>query len=226
MLKAALGDGSVFGMPKSNCVFCNAFMNDCQASIDRLINRMRSAYICVNAVVEIFMRRAYIVPMDRTTNLLGALALGITDRIQSGMKDALERTGESAAAIIVLGYAPGLSVEVLRQVLDRSHPGTVRLIDRLEKDGLVVRRKAEDGRAVALHLTRRGGKLRQQLMDRRLDTLEEALEGFTAKERQVLGDLLSKVLTNLPETEMAKHRICRLCSVSTCNNCPIPGNAV
>jgi len=172
------------------------------------------------------MHHAYIVSMDRTTNLLGALALGLSDRIQSSLKTVLERSGESAAAIIVLGYAPGLSVETLRQVLERSHPGTVRLIDRLEQDGLVERREASDGRAVALHLTRQGTKTRQQLMAQRLDTLEAALEGLTATERDRLGDLLAKVLTNLPETEMSKHNICRLCSVATCTNCPIPGNAV
>jgi len=164
--------------------------------------------------------------MDRTTNLLGAMALAITDRITSGMREAFDRSGEMAAALVVLGYAPGMSVEVLRQVLDRSHPGTVRLIDRLEDDGLVERRQATDGRAVALHLTRKGSKLRQQLMDRRLDTLEQALDGLAASERKVLGDLLSKVLTNLPESEMAKHRICRLCAVPTCKQCPIPGNAI
>jgi len=172
------------------------------------------------------MRHAYIAEVDHTTNLLGALALAITDRIRSGMKDTFDRSGETAAAIVVLGYAPGLSVEPLRQVLDLSHPGTVRLIDRLEEDGLVERRKAADGRAVALHLTRKGGRLRKRLMDRRLDTLEEALEGFTADERLVLGRLMVKVLTNLPESEMAKHRICRLCAVQLCRDCPIPGNAI
>ena len=141
------------------------------------------------------MHHAYIVSMDRTTNLLGALALGLSDRIQSSLKTVLERSGESAAAIIVLGYAPGLSVETLRQVLERSHPGTVRLIDRLEQDGLVERREASDGRAVALHLTRQGTKTRQQLMAQRLDTLEAALEGLTATERDRLGDLLGNVQT-------------------------------
>lgn len=173
-----------------------------------------------------FMRYAYIAGMDRTTNLLGALALAITDRVRSGMQNTFDRSGETAAAIVVLGYAPGMSVELLRQVLALSHPGTVRLIDRLEEDGLVDRRKASDGRAVALHLTPKGGTLRRQLMDSRLETLESALSGLTAQERLVLGDLLSKVLTNLPETEMAKHRICRLCSVPTCSNCPIPGHAI
>ncbi len=172
------------------------------------------------------MHHAYIADMDRTTNLLGALALAVTDRIRSGMKDTLDRSGETAAAMVVLGYAPGLSVEPLRQVLELSHPGTVRLIDRLEEDGLVERRKAADCRAVALHLTRKGSRLRKKLMDRRLDTLEAALEGLTADERIVLGRLMAKVLTNLPETEMAKHRICRLCAVPLCKDCPIPGNAI
>ena len=172
------------------------------------------------------MRCAYIEDMDRTTNLLGALALAITDRIKSGMKNTFDRSGETAAAIVVLGYAPGLSVEILRQVLALSHPGTVRLIDRLEEDGLVERRKADDGRAVALHLTAKGSKLRQRLMDRRLDMLEAALKGLSDDDRLVFGNLLAKVLANLPETEMAKHRICRLCSVKTCADCPIPGQAI
>lgn len=164
--------------------------------------------------------------MDRTTNLLGATALAITDRIGAQLRDMLGRSGETAAAIVVLGYAPGLSVEILRQVLDLSHPGTVRLIDRLEEDGRVERRKAADGRAVALHLTPTGVKLRVELMDSRLDTLEAALTGLTANERLVLGQLLGKILTNLPGSEMAKHRICRLCAVRVCSDCPIPAHAV
>ncbi len=163
--------------------------------------------------------------MDRTTNLLGASALAITDRLGAQMREMLGRSGETAPAIVVLGYAPGLSVETLRQVLGLSHPGTVRLVDRLEEDGLVERHKAADGRAVALHLTLQGVKLRAELMDRRLDMLEATLEELTADERLVLGKLLAKILTNLPESEMAKHRICRLCAVKLCSECPIPGHA-
>lgn len=163
---------------------------------------------------------------DRTTNLLGATALAITDRIGEQMRGLLDRSGEAGAAIIVLGYAPGLSVEILRQVLGLSHPGAVRLIDRLEDDGMVERRSATDGRAVALHLTAQGTELRGQLMQRRLDMLEAALDGLCGDERVLLGQLLTKVLSNLPESEMAKHRICRLCAVRICKDCPIPGHAI
>ena len=164
--------------------------------------------------------------MDSTTNLLGALALAITDRIETHMREEIHRSGEAAAAIIFLGCIPGLSVEILRQVLQLSHPGTVRLIDRLEDDGSVERRKTEDGRAVALHLTPDGDELRGRLMKRRLNVLETALARLTADERLTLGSLIAKVLANLPQTELDKHHICRLCSVRLCgNDCPIPGDA-
>ncbi|MEM7705870.1 MAG: MarR family transcriptional regulator [Pseudomonadota bacterium] len=171
-------------------------------------------------------RGIYIATVDKTTNLLGAVAIALNDRIRSGLDEVLHRKGESAAALVVVGYAPGLAVETLRQVLGRSHPGTVRLIDRLEDDGLVERRKGEDGRAVALHLTLKGSRLRKKLLSRRLDVLEAGLKGLSAQDRQHLGNLLEKVLANLPETEMAKHRICRLCEVRLCRQCPIRGNAV
>ena len=173
------------------------------------------------------MRRDYVPPMpDRTTNLLGALALAMTDRFGSQLNDTLQRSGETPAAIVVLGYAPGLSVEILRQVLGLSHPGTVRLIDRLEEDGAVERRRAVDGRAVALHLTAHGRRVRTRLMDRRLDAIEAALTGLTVEERVVFGQLLAKVLKAMPESEMDKHRICRLCAVRLCSECPIPGHAI
>lgn len=172
------------------------------------------------------MQGAYDWTMDGTANLLGALALGITDRIQSDIKKTLDRSGESAAAIIVIGYVPGLSVEPLRQVLALSHPGTVRLIDRLKEDSYVERRKAKDGRAVALHLTPKGEKLRQFLMDNRLNVLEGFLAPLSSEERVMFSELMAKVLSGLPDSEMDKHRICRMCSVKACPDCPIPGHAI
>ena len=86
---------------------------------------------------------------ERTANLLGALALTVADRIA---------TGSDAAALITLrNYAEGEPLDLLRRALALSHPGVVRLADRLERRGLVERYRSErDGRAVALRLTRAG----------------------------------------------------------------------
>ncbi|MBT0586149.1 MarR family winged helix-turn-helix transcriptional regulator [Alteromonas oceanisediminis] len=164
--------------------------------------------------------------MKSTANLLGALTMALTDRIRGSTQKLLERAGESPAAIVVIGYVPGISVELLRQVLGLSHPGTVRLIDRLSDDGYVERQKAKDGRAVALHLTTAGTDLRANLMDSRIEILENAVESLSSNEQEMLGHLLSKVLSTLPETEMDKHHICRLCSTTACPDCPIRGNAI
>ena len=164
--------------------------------------------------------------MDSTTNLLGALTRAVSDRVEAGLRANLNRSGEAASAVVFLGYTPGISVEILRQVLSLSHPGTVRLIDRLVEDGLVERRKSEDGRAVALHLTRSGDKLRTELLNVRNDVLESALGSLSKKERETFGHLTAKVLSALPQTELDKHHICRQCSVSLCSrDCPIPGHA-
>lgn len=164
--------------------------------------------------------------MDSTTNLLGALARAVSDRVEAGLRANLNRSGEAASAVVFLGYTPGISVEILRQVLTLSHPGTVRLIDRLVDDGLVERRKTEDGRAVALHLTRNGDKLRTELLKVRNDVLETALHNLSEDEREIFGRLTAKVLSALPQTELDKHHICRQCSVRLCSgDCPIPGYA-
>ncbi len=164
--------------------------------------------------------------MDSTTNLLGALTRALSDRVEAGLQENINRSGEAASAVVFLGYTPGISVEILRQVLSLSHPGTVRLIDRLVDDGLVERRKTKDGRAVALHLTRNGERLRTGLLNVRNDVLEATLSGLSKEERGTFGRLIAKVLSALPQSELDKHHICRQCSVSLCSSdCPIPGHA-
>jgi DNA-binding MarR family transcriptional regulator len=192
-------------------------MRDAYKSIIKL------KFMCGTHTIADMKQKTY---SNSAANILGALSVAITDRIRTTTQQFLVRAGESAGAIVIIGYVPGISVELLRQVLGLSHPGTVRLIDRLRDDELVERQKAKDGRAVALHLTKRGAQLRSQLMESRLELLENAVNVLTDEEQQLLEALLSKVLKTLPETEMAKHQICRLCLTSACLDCPIKGNAI
>ena len=56
-------------------------------------------------------------PSDRLVNLFGALALGVMDRVRWATVDKMALGGEAAAALIVIGHAPGLSVDQLARVL-------------------------------------------------------------------------------------------------------------
>ena len=85
--------------------------------------------------------------IDQTANMLGAVALAVSDAIHETAREIVSHSGETPAALVVIGYGTGPSNDSLLRVLGLSHPGTVRLVDRLVKDGLVERRHERVGRA-------------------------------------------------------------------------------
>lgn len=161
---------------------------------------------------------------DRAANLLGAVALAVADRIEHAGRAVLKHAGETPAALVVIGYGLGPSNDRLRQILGLSHPGAVRLIDRLVADGLVERREGRDRRAIALHLTRRGNALREQLLKGRLAAIRPLLTPLTEKEQAVFAALLEKVLSGLATTDLERCTTCRLCDDRACSDCPIPAD--
>lgn len=160
---------------------------------------------------------------DRTLNLLGALALSITDALNSVVEVKAGYGGEAPAALVTLGVDPGLSINALRQVLNLSHPGTVRLIDRLESQGLVERRSGSDGRTLALFLTEAGRDRRNAILAERRHPLQLALSALTQSDRQHLTILLEKMLTAMTTSEQRNFTICRLCEEEVCpaDRCPV-----
>lgn len=172
----------------------------------------------------IFVPNAHITPAmtDRTANLLGALGLAVADRIGEAARQTLNHAGETPAALVVIGYGLGPSNDQLRRILGLSHPGCVRLVDRLVADGLVERREGHDRRAIALHLTPEGHALREALLKERLAMIRPVLEPLTSDEEQTLAALLHKLLAALPATDLERCTLCRLCDNGVCTDCPIP----
>ncbi|MDS3859966.1 MarR family transcriptional regulator [Thermosynechococcaceae cyanobacterium BACA0444] len=159
----------------------------------------------------------------RTLNLLGALALSIMDTVNAGVASQAGYGGETAAALVTLGADPGLSINALRQILNLSHPGTVRLIDRLATANLVERRAGVDGRTLALFLTEVGQQRRQAILKARREQLQLAVNTLTEDERQQLTGLLEKMLTAMTTSELRNFEICRLCEEEVCpaDRCPV-----
>jgi DNA-binding MarR family transcriptional regulator len=158
---------------------------------------------------------------ERTGNLLGALALTLADQIG---------TGSDAAALITLrNYAEGEPLDLLRRALALSHPGVVRLADRLERRGLVERRRSErDGRAVALRLTPAGRRAADEAQAARADTVDTALAALSKDERQALDGMLERMLAAHTTDATASLVICRLCDPAVCGHpdrCPVTQGA-
>jgi MarR family transcriptional repressor of emrRAB len=155
-------------------------------------------------------------------NLLGALSLVVMDRIEQGARDIIGHAGETPAALIVIGYGPGITNDKLRRILGLSHSGTVRLVDRLVSDRLVERRPRKDGREVALHLTAKGAAPRKDLLTSRISAVASFVDVLSPSERKQLGELIRGVLTRQDTSEMDRFTICRMCDTGVCSNCPLP----
>lgn len=162
--------------------------------------------------------------VNRTANLLGVVALAVADRIESTAREILSHVGETPAAVVVIGYGLGPSNDELRRILGLSHPGTVRLVDRLVADGLVERREGRDKRVNALYLSKRGSAFRQKLLKGRLAAIRPLLAPLTGHEQETLAALLHKVLSSMETTDLERCTLCRLCDDSVCSDCPIPAS--
>ncbi len=161
---------------------------------------------------------------NRTSNLLGVVGLTVANRIEQTARDLLGHSGETPAALVVIGYGLGPTNDELRRILGLSHSGTVRLVDRLVREGLVERRPGRDNREIALHVTRRGKSLREQILKERLAAMDSLIAPLTADEEETLAGLLHKLLSSMETTDLERRNLCRLCDNRVCTDCPIPAD--
>jgi DNA-binding MarR family transcriptional regulator len=161
--------------------------------------------------------------VDRTANLLGATGLALHDRIAGAMADASGRSMADAAALNAIGQAPGTSIRAVAIVTGLTHPGAVRVIDRLERDGLVERGAGADGRTVGVRLTAAGASLFRRQTRARAEALEALVAGLSVSDRVALEELLVALLGALTTSEEQAEHTCRLCDESSCpqERCPV-----
>jgi DNA-binding MarR family transcriptional regulator len=162
----------------------------------------------------------------RTANLLGALALTLADRADAAVRHGAGVAGSDAAALVTLrNYAEGQPLDLLRRALALSHPGVVRVADRLQARGLVERRRSDvDGRAVALRLTPAGRRAADEALAARGEAIGAALGALDATERRTLDGMLERMLGAETTDTTASLVICRMCDPDVCGHparCPV-----
>ena len=168
---------------------------------------------------------------QRTANLLGALALTLTDRAAAAVQaDAGVSRSDAAALVTLRNYAEGEPLDLLRRALALSHPGVVRLADRLQARGLVERhRGGGDKRAVALKLTKAGRDAADAALAARADAIDAALETLDAGQRSALAPMLERMLGAQTTDATASLVICRMCDPDVCGHpdrCPVTQAAI
>jgi DNA-binding MarR family transcriptional regulator len=165
------------------------------------------------------------VTLDRQANLLGALALVITDQTGQAAAAAAGQSVSAAAALSALHhFLDRPTLDQLRKVLGLTPSGAVRLVDRLADAGLVTRGTGRDGRSRSVALTEAGTRVAQQITAARAGLLTSALDEMSPADRQTLHTLMSQIMTNIVRRKDGGAWTCRLCDLSACGraagHCP------
>ena len=160
--------------------------------------------------------------LDRAANVLGALAGTVTDQVAAAMAAAagLPAKGSTTALAGLSAIAEFLdspTVDQVRQVLGLTPSGAVRLIDRLEADGLVARGPGADGRSRAITLTERGRAGAAALARSRRAVLTTMLAGFSADELPAVQVMLARMMRAAVYAKAGGAWICRLCDLTACD---------
>lgn len=149
------------------------------------------------------------------------MALALSDAV---IADARRQVPQNidAAGLTLIGHVPGMSILELSKGLALSHPGTVRLVDRMVADGFVNRtRSEEDGRTVALTLTPKGEEQERAVLVSRSMSLKCALSHLSDEEVTMLSQISQKLSNAVVTDEYSALRICRLCDSTVCVGCPV-----
>lgn len=128
---------------------------------------------------------------------------GLIGRVKLKLFDAMEKELapydiSAAQYVILVGLANGIdSASGLCKGASYDPGAMTRMIDRLERKGLVRRvRSPEDRRVVRLALTAEGKAAYPKLIASAAEVTNRSLEGFTKPEVQQLEALLQRILDN------------------------------
>lgn len=157
------------------------------------------------------------------SNLLGACSLGIADIIERVAATTIDHGGQAASVLVTLAAEPTMTTSRLAAALSLSQPAVVRILDRLEAEGLLVRERQEDARFRRLTLTHAGEERCFAILDQRASQLAPLLAMLTDTEQAQLLPILEKLLAAMTTDLSRSYALCRLCDASACHEtgCPV-----
>lgn len=170
----------------------------------------------------------------RLANIFGALTLAVADDLREATETATGQAAAGPSALVALHeFLDRPTVDELRRVVGLTHSGAVRLIDRLEERGFVVRRAGGDARSVSIVLTAKGRRAAERVLTARARAVNAAIAELSSTERASLTALCETLLATITHrrvTERARDRppaggwLCRLCDLEACGrprgDCP------
>ena len=117
-----------------------------------------------------------------------------TRRITKELARRANVTGPQLTVVKLLETIGDLSLSELSDKIRAQNSTVTGIIDRMEREGLVLRvRSTEDRRVVRIHLTEKGQQLAREIPVEPMEILRSALSGLTAAETTEMLRLMTKV---------------------------------
>lgn len=156
-------------------------------------------------------------------NRIAAFATMLQDRMEESFDNLSPR---AASVLLTLSNRGPCTVSRIAEIVGTSQPTATRLINGLEKRGL-VRRRSRDGRNVVVLLIKPGEKTARSLQRRRTELVGAMLSELTAPERTVLAELVDKLLFANTRDRTHARTTCRYCDhgCAESDRCPVDGKA-
>jgi DNA-binding MarR family transcriptional regulator len=115
-------------------------------------------------------------------------------RITKELARRVELTGPQLTVLKVLESVGDLSLSVLSERIRAQNSTVTGIIDRMEREGLVLRaRSTEDRRVVNIRLTDKGSKIARGVAVEPIEIFRAALQSLSASEMQDLLAILTKI---------------------------------
>ncbi|MBP1888698.1 DNA-binding MarR family transcriptional regulator [Clostridium moniliforme] len=101
-------------------------------------------------------------------------------------------------ALFYIGKSDGVSQKELSDLMNVKESSMVRLIDRMEKEDLVIRKKqTNDRRVTSIFLTLKGKELREKVLPLGQEFQDDATKGISSEELDNFKKVLEKMIKNI-----------------------------
>lgn len=135
--------------------------------------------------------------------LVGMTARAMRRQLNRRLMEAgSDVTAEQLIIMAVLGRQDGYNQQWIAEICGKDKTSTTRMIDTMERNGLVRRvPDRQDRRQNLIHLTDKGRAEQEQMMTHIFATHEHATQGVPPEELKACKDVLARVLSNLIEAD-------------------------
>ncbi len=117
---------------------------------------------------------------------------------QKFKKEGINLSREQWSILAVLYHTDGVSQQILADATNRDKPSVTRLVDNLEKLGLVERRDHEtDRRLNLIFLTNKGKTLEEPILKVVNDAIDETTKGLTEEQILAVRDAFQVIYENI-----------------------------